>query len=514
MKKLGIIILFFFCGFYQAQANCTTGLVSAPIVDFIAVDAAGNVTLSWQPVLDPDGIIRYNIYTVNLITGATDSVDFVLGNQTTFTLPAGHPLNTSNTSSIELSVAAIDACEIASLTATNRHNSILLKDTFDVCNAAINLEWSAYDDFNSGTDVGYNIYVKINGGGYNLYGSTFLLDTVYTNVVQGDNYEFYIEGVENNGAGPISSTSNYEITNTSEALVEPTFTYLSTASVLDSTSISVQFYVDTAADIRSYKIKRATSLTGNYTTVGSVGAFRGMNPGVFYTDNNELNANQNYYFYTIEPEDICYAAKPTSNIARTSWVTVESNPLEAKNILKITPYDGWLGGVKEYELYRAVAGVWESNPIAVFPAFNDTLVYEDDITTAFYGDGEFCYKLEVKEFDVPHVYNVPAATSTSNVACALHEPVLFVPNAFIPSGTRNPVFKPVLTFSDPTAYLFQIYNKWGEVIFETNDVTEAWDGTINRSSSLSPQDVYIYLIEFVSATGDEYSKRGKVTLLR
>jgi gliding motility-associated-like protein len=59
---------------------------------------------------------------------------------------------------------------------------------------------------------------------------------------------------------------------------------------------------------------------------------------------------------------------------------------------------------------------------------------------------------------------------------------------------------------------FRIFNRWGNVVFETKDVNEGWDGTFNGEPQ--PFGVYIYEIEAVGADGMLWNKRGNITLLR
>lgn len=519
MKKLGFIILLL-VGYLKVTAECTSQIVTVPIVQSISVDIAGNVTICWEPVIDASGIDSYTIFAVNPGTGANDSIDEVLFDPTMplvycYSLPFGHVLNTSDSAIIELGIVAVDVCDNKSAVGSNYHNTILLKDTLDVCNSTIILRWNAYDDFTSGTNVRYNIYVNINAGGFSLFGSTSTLDTVYANVNQGDVYEFYVEGIENGGLGPFNSTSNDVLTNSSGALKVPSYNYFHTTNVVDSSQILLNFTVDTVADISSYTIKRATSLSGNFSSIGSVNAFVGMEPMQNFTDNNGVMANEHSYYYKVFPVNICGVEGDPYNYGNTILVNVVSSPIEAINTISITPYEDWGNGVDRYELYRAVAGVWESSPIAVFFSLANGFTYEDDISKAFYGDGEFCYKVIANERSGIHVdnFSIPAI-SQSNVACAFHKPVLYVPNAFHPKRGINAQFKPVLTFADPDTYWFQIYNKWGQVIFETNEVSQAWNGTVNNSGAACQQDVYIYAVKFTSAEGTEYTKRGKVTLLR
>ncbi len=519
MKKLGFIILLLI-GSLKVTAECTSQIVAVPFVQSISVDLAGNVTICWEAVVDASGIDSYIIFAINPGTGANDSIDEVVFDPTMplvycFTLPFGHVLNDSDTEIVELGIVAVDICDNQSGVGVNYHHTVLLQDTFDVCNSTILLAWNAYDDFSSGTNVSYNIYININSGGFNLFGTTTNLDTVYANVNQGDVYAFYVEIIENGGLGPFSSTSNDVLTNSSAALIAPAYNYFYTANVVDSTEISLQFTIDTKADISAYTIKRATSLTGNYSTIGSVNAYAGMDSMQNFTDNNGIIANQRSYYYKVFPVTICGVEGDPYNYGKTILVDVVSSPVEAINTISITPYEDWGNGVDRYELYRAVAGVWEASPVAVFSTLGVDFSYEDDITNAFYGNGEFCYKVEAHERGGIHVdnFSIPAS-SQSNVACALHLPVLYVPNAFHPTKGVNATFKPILTFVDPETYLFQIYNKWGHVIFETNEVNQAWNGSVKNSGAACQQDIYIYLVQFFSAEGTEYSKRGKVTLLR
>jgi len=453
-------------GFSKIHANCVTSIVPVPVVDSITVDLVGNITICWQPIADPD-LEFYTIFMVNPLTQANDSIDSVAIGTTCYTLPFGS--NNSDFESIQLGVVGVDICNNNSAVGTNYHNTMFLEESFDVCEASVSLSWNAYDDFTTGPNVLYSIYVSVNGGAYTLAGTSLTPDYVYTGINQGPTYDFYVMAVENVGAGPYSSSSNDVRPATINALKIPAFNYLYTATVVDSTEINLQFYVDTFADINSYNIKRSVNSGGPFVSVGSVGAYTGMNPLVQFTDISDVTANNTFYFYQIETVNICGVAGNLSNSGRTIWLDVESNSVEATNTLTITPYDGWLGGVERYDIYRAVAGVWESSPITTLSAFTDTMIYVDDITSVYEGDGEFCYKIIATENTVAHVGGLPSATSISNEACGWHEPLLYVPNAFVPSGNNNTEFKPVLTFSDPDSYILQIYNKWGQKIFETQN---------------------------------------------
>ncbi|NDC41482.1 MAG: gliding motility-associated C-terminal domain-containing protein, partial [Chitinophagia bacterium] len=87
--------------------------------------------------------------------------------------------------------------------------------------------------------------------------------------------------------------------------------------------------------------------------------------------------------------------------------------------------------------------------------------------------------------------------------------VVQVPNAFVPGSTNN-LFHIDLR-GEAKLNHFRIYNRWGNLVFETTDITKGWDGNYNGTPQ--PFGVYVYDIEAVAA-GRIVSKHGNVTLIR
>jgi gliding motility-associated-like protein len=88
---------------------------------------------------------------------------------------------------------------------------------------------------------------------------------------------------------------------------------------------------------------------------------------------------------------------------------------------------------------------------------------------------------------------------------------LYAPNAFTPDGDQyNNVWLPIgYNFSD---LHFMIFNRWGELIFESQNPTIGWDGTYK--GTLCKSDVYVYKIAWKAASGKRCYETGHVTLLR
>ena len=59
---------------------------------------------------------------------------------------------------------------------------------------------------------------------------------------------------------------------------------------------------------------------------------------------------------------------------------------------------------------------------------------------------------------------------------------------------------------------FRIYNRWGNLLFETKDLNKGWDGTYNGTPQ--PFGVYVYDMEAVTNTGRLVNRHGNVTLVR
>jgi gliding motility-associated-like protein len=93
------------------------------------------------------------------------------------------------------------------------------------------------------------------------------------------------------------------------------------------------------------------------------------------------------------------------------------------------------------------------------------------------------------------------------------EGYVYVPTAFSPNrNNRNDDFKPSLYNVKPDEYVFRIYNRWGEKVFETTDVNESWDGTFN--GNLCAQETYVWTVNGQYINDDLFALRGTLTLLR
>ena len=91
------------------------------------------------------------------------------------------------------------------------------------------------------------------------------------------------------------------------------------------------------------------------------------------------------------------------------------------------------------------------------------------------------------------------------------EPAIFLPNAFSPNRDGENDVLELLGLYVEEMHL-AIYNRWGQLVFESRDQSFGWDGTF-KGEELSP-DVYGFYLTVKCIDGEEYFKKGNISLIR
>jgi gliding motility-associated-like protein len=175
-------------------------------------------------------------------------------------------------------------------------------------------------------------------------------------------------------------------------------------------------------------------------------------------------------------------------------------------------------------------------PIADFsfapvpPSVNKPIIFTNLSTGApaveyqwSFGDGEMVTKKTADT--VSHQYNTTGtfeaclvaftANGCSDTTCkpveALINPLLDVPNAFTPGRFGRNGYITVTGFGIAKLN-WKIYNRWGKLVFATEDRRMGWDGTFK--GQLQPMDVYAYTLDVEFFDGKKLRKTGDITLIR
>lgn len=91
----------------------------------------------------------------------------------------------------------------------------------------------------------------------------------------------------------------------------------------------------------------------------------------------------------------------------------------------------------------------------------------------------------------------------------------YMPNAFTPNADSNNdgfLGKGFLRGVDD--FSMMIWNRWGELVFETNDPEQAWNGRVKNTGGMSPAGVYVVVVRFTGPRGSPYEYKGFATLVR
>jgi gliding motility-associated-like protein len=141
----------------------------------------------------------------------------------------------------------------------------------------------------------------------------------------------------------------------------------------------------------------------------------------------------------------------------------------------------------------------------------------------YFGDGDSTIRNSldtvVHQYEETNTYNA-CLIATNQYGCSdtvchpvesLINPLLDVPNAFTPGrfGQNSIIF--VKGFGIATMD-WKIYNRWGQLVFESTNPFVGWDGTYR--GTLQPMDVYGYTLEAVFYDGTKTHRKGDITLIR
>ncbi|HEY8734853.1 MAG TPA: PKD domain-containing protein, partial [Puia sp.] len=141
----------------------------------------------------------------------------------------------------------------------------------------------------------------------------------------------------------------------------------------------------------------------------------------------------------------------------------------------------------------------------------------------FFGDGDSTHKNSqdtvIHQYQESNTYNACLVAinqyGCSDTVChpveSLINPLLDVPNAFTPGRFGQNSVVMVKGFGI-AAMNWKIYNRWGQVVFESNNPFIGWDGTFNGTAQ--PVGVYAYTLEATFFDGTKTRKKGDITLIR
>ncbi|MEZ4903105.1 MAG: gliding motility-associated C-terminal domain-containing protein [Spirosomataceae bacterium] len=199
------------------------------------------------------------------------------------------------------------------------------------------------------------------------------------------------------------------------------------------------------------------------------------------------------YCYKIQYENSCgNRSQPTAAICSIQLYSKTNSSVDW------TPETPFLAPVNRYELeiLDEQGNLVQQIPVGGNTTF-DPSAYNPDQQL-------FRYRILAYAQGTPRI-------SYSNFFVFTRDPVIFIPDAFSPNGDMvNDSFGPKGQFVDKSRLI--VYNRWGQVLYETNNATQGWDGTLNGQPAV--EGTYVYRIEITDSLGQNFIKTGTVLLVR
>lgn len=215
-----------------------------------------------------------------------------------------------------------------------------------------------------------------------------------------------------------------------------------------------------------------------------------------YTD-NAVDVNALPYCYEVNYKDACNNVSAISINTCTVQLTV--NRTDETNALTWTPYTGYyLTGIKEY----VVENLDENGNVVLSKSVGLATSYTEIADPSL---AQIIYRIKV----VPN--GTENLISYSNTVRLDLTPQIYMPNTFTPNGDGNNDVLEIKGKYFKSAKM-TILNKWGEVVFISEDANIGWDG--NYRGQPATVDSYGYHVVALDNRGKEISIKGVVSLLR
>lgn len=463
-------------------------------LNYVTVEG-NSVRLDWLPSNSPQ-TVAYIIYRVG--SSGTVPIDTLFGGTTYLDTGA------SPNDKVEFYyVLAMDSCETRGSFDIN-HNTIFLEVEYDECTREATLNWNDYSFWSNGYDS-WDVYLSIDGGAFNLVDAVPGDETqyIYEELERDRDYCFYVEVTETDNVANVS-TSNQVCLNNVQVIEPVRFICLESVNVTGEQTIQIDWSIYDQADLVYFRLLRGTD-PSNIDQIIYDFENPTMYPGQDSYSDGGLSTATNVYYYQIETRDECGTIRRSSIIS--SIVLMSELLPDRQNLIRWTPMVHDDLTLEGFDIERIVNGQSE------FIGTVDVLAeeYIDRIEGPATGNTIFCYRVTALTTGVCDD-EVIERLHQSNISCVEQNSEILVPNALVIMG-NNPQFKAVILYPESiNTFNMQIYNRYGELVFETDDPNASWDGTY-RGRAIS-NNVYHFYIRATQNNGRVIEETGPITVIR
>ncbi len=465
---------------------------SQPQLYYITVVNDNDIKMVWSGNTAPD----FKAYNVYRSAGAafTPLVTKSVVTDTSYTDNTGINVKSQPYS---YNMDAADICQYRTARSIT-HRSIFL-DATTLTQNSNSITWTSYQGWPSGT-YAYKLYRSNSyAGTYLFYAQLPDVDTDFVDVNLCDSdYYYYVEAFQ--PATGLISRSNIDF-NHPPFYIPNLPLELYRATVINDKDVYLEWDSTSAisTNMKRYLVDKMDA-SGTYKNIAAV-------TNGSYVD-KKVDVHAQSYSYQIRMEDYCGNVNPASNVGKSIYFAVSN--VDYTLYFNWTPYLDWANGVQSYliEMFDFKTNAYKL--ITVVPGTETSFIDNNFYNT----DTAYCFRIRAIEA----VQSIPD-TSLSNTDCLQLPPKINIPNAFSPNNDgindiffAQGVFIQNLTGKASIDYQLRIYDRWGMLLFETNDINKGWDGTYGGKPC--ELGVYVYDLRATGIDRHRFNYKGTLQLLR
>ncbi|MBI3141280.1 MAG: gliding motility-associated C-terminal domain-containing protein [Bacteroidetes bacterium] len=457
--------------------------ITSPILHYASVSENNAVALQWNR-LEAKGfdelLVILNDDDDNPVRRITDyrAVNIVLPNADVVNAPQRYRLQ------------LIDRCADPNRN-TATHQTIHLSVTRNHKPFA-RLKWTKYQGWDNLDE--YVVYRAAMGGDYEELIRTKPGDTAYVDYTVCNQKYSYLVGSVNPETGKVTY-SNVVVFDPQYGRPNDTVE-VSLATVVGD-KILVTWKANDNLNVKDFFVDRYDEYNG------WIERYRQTND-TFIID-QAVESNRLSYKYRVWYRDYCNNPNPASNEASTLLLLGWASNTDF--VYSWNPYQEWSNGVAAYIIEKTFNLDMPFEEVAILGPEASTMI---DNKKAIRSDSAFYVRVKAVEM------GPDPDTSISNIIQVHPEPLIFLPNAFSPNGDNvNDLLHydgiGIQKLSDE-AFLFEVYNRWGEKVFESKSFNIRWDGSYQGKDC--EMGNYTYYVRFRGVNGTTYVYTGDVVLFR
>ena len=376
-------------------------------------------------------------------------------------------------------LGTIDACDGTPPIYTGSNTICSSRASIDVADDEITIDWNT-------SNAGVNSFtITRDPGSATSVSNAQPYTFVDSDIVCGTTYSYRVINEYGSGIRSISKVlTGTAISNRVPSPID------NITTVVDGNSVDLTWLQDpgfTADEYRIFRIaNNKASLEGTTATTS------------FTAENWDIESE---ICYRIDYDDVCGNKSPSgSNVCPI----VLNASVQKNNAVSLswTAYNGWAGGVNHYvvEKYNASGQLIQSVDVGSATAYVDSNTADDEQVASY---RILAVASNQSELPDPSVSNLEQTIRNPN----LSHPTAFIPQADIPANRTFRVFGSFIN-----TYQLKIFNRWGELIFESTDPERGWDGTYRGQQM--PEGTYVFQTRVTDYAGRSFDYAGTFVLLK